>query len=67
MESKRKSDELPEVFELIRLRDACRRFITDNKISKLGDIWDVVCVDKRESMCFIEEVCDIIGYYGEKR
>lgn len=28
MESPRKIDELPEVFELIRLRDACRRFIT---------------------------------------
>ena len=63
----RKSDELPEVFELIRLRDACRRFITDNKISRLGDIWDVIRFNKLESMRFIGEVCDIIGYYGEER
>lgn len=61
------SNELPEVFELIRLRDACRMFITDNKISKPGDIYDVVITDWQDTMNFIEDICDIIGYYGQER
>lgn len=63
----RDSNELPEVFKLIRLRDACRMFITDNKISKSGDIYDVVITDWQDTMNFIEDICDIIGYYGQER
>lgn len=62
----RQSDDLPEVFRLILLRDECRRFVTDNKITRLGDIWDAYC-DRDEVMGFIESVCDIIGYYGQER
>lgn len=62
----RDSNELPEVFQLILLRDECRRFITENKITRLGDIWDAYA-DRYEVMGFIESVCDIIGYYGQER
>lgn len=61
----RRDNGLPEVFTLILLRDACRRFISDHRISRLGDIWDA-SADRNDVMDFIEEVCDIIGYCNQE-
>ena len=66
MESPRKSDELPEVFELIRLRDLCRKFINENRISCFERTYDI-CVNVEKSFEFIESICELIGYYGEER
>ena len=66
MESPRKSDELPEVFELTRLRDLCREFINENKISNPTNAFIVACGSAKASE-FIESICELIGYYGEER
>ena len=60
------SNELPEVFELIRLRDLCRRFIEDNKIERYGDIWTTVSINTINTIGFIESICKLIGYYGQE-
>ena len=63
----RDSNELPEVFELIRLRDSCRRFIEENKIECYGDIWTTISINAVNTVGFIESICKLIGYYGQER
>ena len=63
----RDSDELPEVFELIRLRDWCRSFIEENKIECYGDIWTTISINSFSTAKFIEAICKLIGYYGQER
>lgn len=66
MESTRKNDELPEVFKLVMLRDACRKFMYKTKICCSEDIykmdWDV-----EESYILFDRIGEIIGYYGQER
>ena len=62
----RDSNELPEVFQLIRLRDECRRFIEDNKIERYGAIWTTVSINTINAIGFIESICKLIGYYGQE-
>lgn len=66
MES-RDGNELPEVFELIRLRDLCRKFIEDNKIICYSDIWTTTSINTINTVGFIESICKMIGYYGQER
>lgn len=66
MES-RDSNELPEVFELIRLRELCRKFIEDNKIICYSDIWTTTSINTINAVGFIESICKMIGYYGQER
>lgn len=66
MES-RDGNELPEVFELIRLRDLCRKFIEDNKIICYSDIWTITSINTINTVGFIESICKMIGYYGQER
>lgn len=63
----RQDDKLPEVFELIRLRDLCRTFIEENKIMCYGDIWSTTSIDTVHTIGFIESICKLIGYYGQER
>lgn len=62
----RDSNELPEVFELIRLRDACRKFMDKTKIGCSEDIyqmnWDI-----EEAYILFDRIGEIIGYYGQER
>lgn len=62
----RDSNELPEVFELIRLRDACMTFMNKTKIGCSEDVyqtdWDI-----EEAYTLFEKIGDIIGYYGQER
>lgn len=62
----RDSNELPEVFELIRLRDRCRKFIEENKIERYGDILIAVSINTVNTVGFIESICKLIGYYGQE-
>lgn len=62
----RDSNELPEVFELIRLRDACRTFINENKINSPEKSFIVAC-GSAKAFDFIESICKLIGYYGQER
>lgn len=62
----RDSNELPEVFELIRLRDLCRKFINENRISCFERTYDI-CVNVEKPFEFIESICKLIGYYGQER
>lgn len=61
----RQSDDLPEVFELIRLRDACRAFMNKTKIGCSEDVyqsdWDI-----EQAYALFENIGDIIGYYGQE-
>lgn len=63
----RDSDELPEVFQLIRLRDGCRRFIEENRIECYGDIWTTISINSVDTVAFIESICKLIGYCGQER
>ena len=62
----RDSNELPEVFELIRLRDACRKFMDKTKIGCSEDIyqmdWDI-----EDAYILFNRIGEIIGYYGQER
>ena len=62
----RDSNELPEVFELIRLRDLCREFINANKINNPENAFIVACGSAKASE-FIESICELIGYYDQER
>lgn len=62
----RDSNELPEVFELIRLRDLCREFINANKINNPESAFIVACGSAKASE-FIESICELIGYCGQER
>lgn len=66
MASTRKSDELPEVFELIRLRDLCREFINGNKID-VPEQARAISWGRNDTYEFIKSICELIGYYGEER
>jgi hypothetical protein len=61
------SNELPEVFELIRLRDLCRKFIDDNKITRYGDILITASINICNTAGFIESICKMIGYCDQER
>lgn len=63
----RDSNELPEVFGLIRLRELCRKFIEDNKITCYSDIWTTTSINTINTVGFIESICKMIGYYGQER
>ena len=63
----RDSNELPEVFELIKLRDLCRKFIEDNKIICYGDIWITTSINTINTVGFIESICKMIGYCDQER
>lgn len=63
----RDSDELPEVFELIRLRDLCRKFIEENRIECYGDIWTAISINAVNTVGFIESICKMIGYCDQER
>ena len=66
MASPRKSDELTEVFELIRLRDLCREFINGNKIDGPEQA-RAISWGRNGTYEFIKSICEMIGYYGEER
>lgn len=61
----RQSDDLPEVFRLILLRDACRTFMSQTKISCEEDIyqtnWDI-----EAAYTLFEKIGKTIGYYGQE-
>lgn len=61
------SNELPEVFELIKLRDLCRKFIDDNKITRYGDILITASINIINTAGFIESICKMIGYCDKER
>lgn len=63
----RDSDELPEVFELVRLRDLCRKFIEENRIECYGDIWTAISINAVNTVGFIESICKMIGYCDKER
>lgn len=56
-----------DVFRLIKLRDLCRKFITDNKITCYSDIWTALSTDSADMVGFIDSICKHIGYYGQER
>lgn len=62
----RDSNELPEVFQLIRLRDACRTFMNETKIGCSEDIyqtdWNI-----EAAYTLFEKIGETIGYYGQER
>lgn len=66
MATPRKRDELPEVFELIRLRDLCREFINGNKIDGQEQA-RAISWGRNGTYEFIKSICELIGYYGEER
>ena len=63
----RDSNELPEVFQLIRLRDLCREFIEDNKITCYSDIWITSSINVINTVGFIDSICKMIGYCDQER
>ena len=63
----RDSNELPEVFQLIKLRDLCRKFIDDNKITRYGDILITISINTINTAGFIESICKMIGYCDQER
>ena len=63
----RDSNELPEVFKLIRLRDLCRAFINENKIECVDDARYVVSENPSGTFRLISSICNQIGYYGQER
>lgn len=63
----RDSDELPEVFELIMLRDLCRKFIEENRIECYSDIWTTISINEVNTVGFIESICKMIGYCDQER
>ena len=62
----RDSNELPEVFKLIRLRDLCRAFIKENKIDSPEQA-SAISWGRTNTSQFIESICELIGYYGQER
>ena len=62
----RDSNELPEVFELIRLRDLCREFINENKVDG-SEQARAISWGRTNTYQFIESICELIGYYGQER
>lgn len=63
MASPRKSDELPEVFKLARLRDLCREFITQNEIDCVDSAYYFTSERPADTFRFINSICNLIGYY----
>ena len=62
----RDSNELPEVFDLIRLRGLCREFINRNKVDGPEQA-RAISLGRNDTYEFIESICKLIGYYGQER
>lgn len=54
---------LPEVFKLVRLRDFCRKFITDNEIDCVDSAHYFTSERPADTFRFINSICNLIGYY----
>ena len=59
-------NELPEVFDLIHLRDVCRAFIDEHEID-CPEMAFITAYSSGETYDFIKTICNLIGYYGQER
>ena len=59
-------NELPEVFDLIHLRDVCRAFIDENEID-CPEMAFITAYSSGVAYDFIKTICSLVGYYKPER